>query len=66
MGKERRVLQHMHSSIKGKQPTPMSIEVGEIAVNNFANKEFLSIKNTDDKVVRISSDGQVVNWIEGK
>jgi len=66
MAKERRKLQHIHSSILDKQPTPSSIEVGEIAINNAENKEFLSIKNTNNKVVRISSDGQMIDWMEKK
>ena len=66
MAKDRKKLQHMHSSILDKQPTPASLEVGEIAVNNAADKEFLSIKNTNDKVVRFSSDGQIIEWIERK
>ena len=66
MSKERRKLQHIHSSIADKQPTPSSIEVGEIAINNFENKEFISIKNTNNKVVRFSSDGQMIDWVEKK
>lgn len=66
MAKDRKKLQHMHSSIPDKQPTPASLEVGEIAVNNAAEQEFLSVKNTDNKVVRFSSDGQIIEWIERK
>ena len=66
MAKDRKKLQHIHSSIADKQPTPQTLEVGEIAVNNSKDQEFLSIKNTDDKVVRFSSDGQIINWIERK
>ena len=64
--KDRRKLQHIHSSIADKQPTPQSLEVGEIAVNNSASKEFLSLKNSDDKVVRFSSDSTLIDWIENK
>ena len=64
--KDRKKLQHIHSSIADKQPTPQSLEVGEIAVNNSAKKEFLSIKNSDDKVVRFSSDSTIIDWIEKK
>ena len=66
MAKDRRKLLHMHSSINDKQPTPASLEVGEIAVNNAKDKEFLSIKNSNDKVVRFSSDGQIIDWMERK
>jgi hypothetical protein len=66
MAKDRKKLQHIHSSIPDKQPTPQTLEVGEIAVNNSKDQEFLSIKNTDDKVVRFSSDGQIIEWVERK
>lgn len=66
MAKDRRKLQHIHSSIPDRQPTPQTLEVGEIAVNNAAEKEFISLKNTDNKVVRISSDKQMITWMEKK
>ena len=66
MAKDRKKLQHIHSSIADKQPTPQSLEVGEIAVNNSAGKEFLSLKNSNDKVVRFSSDSTLIDWIENK
>ena len=66
MAKDRKKLQHIHSSILDKQPTAASLEVGEIAVNNAANQEFLSLKNSNDKVVRFSSDEQVVTIMEKK
>lgn len=66
MAKDRRKVQHIHSSVPDKQPTPATLEVGEIAVNNAKDKEFLSIKNSDNQVVRISSDEQLVTWMEKK
>ena len=66
MAKDRRKVQHIHSSVPDKQPTPATLEVGEIAVNNAKDKEFLSIKNTNDQVVRLSSDEQLVTWMEKK
>lgn len=66
MAKDRKKLQHIHSSIADKQPTPQTLEVGEIAVNNAANQEFLSIKNSDNKVKRFSSDEQIITWMEKK
>ena len=70
MAKDRRKLQHMHSSIPDKQPTYQSLEVGEIAVNNgvsgSTDLSFLSIKNANAKVVRFSSDGQIIEWMERK
>ena len=66
MANDRRKLQHIHSSIADRQPTPQTLEVGEIAVNNAANKEFLSLKNTNNKVIRFSSDEQLISWMEKK
>ena len=66
MAKDRKKLQHIHSSIADKQPTPQTLEVGEIAVNNAANQEFLSLKNSNNKVVRFSSDEQMITWMEKK
>ena len=62
----RKKLLHIHSSIADKQPTAASLEVGEIAVNNAANQEFLSIKNSNNVVKRFSSDEQIVAWMEKK
>ena len=66
MAKDRKKLLHIHSSIPDKQPTAASLEVGEIAVNNSKDQEFLSVKNSDNKVVRFSSDEQIVTIMEKK
>ena len=66
MAKDRKKLIHMHSSVLDKQPTAASLEVGEIAVNNAKDQEFLSLKNSDNKVVRFSSDEQIVTIMEKK
>ena len=66
MAKDRRKLQHIHSSIADRQPTPATLAVGEIAVNNADKKEFLSIKSSNDNVVRFSSDEQMITWMERK
>ena len=66
MAKDRKKVQHIHSSVPDKQPTPAALEVGEIAVNNAKDQEFLSIKNSEDKVVRFSSDEQIVTIMEKK
>ena len=66
MAKDRRKLLHIHSSVPDKQPTAASLEVGEIAVNNAKDQEFLSLKNSDNKVVRFSSDEQIVTIMEKK
>lgn len=66
MAKDRRKLINMHSSLSDKQPTPESLEAGEIAVNNYAGNEFLSTKNSNDEVVRFSADGTMIDWMEKK
>ena len=57
---------HVHSSVPNKQPLASVLEVGELAVNNAAGNEFISTKNTDDEVVRFSSDNKMVSIIEKK
>ena len=70
MAKDRKKLQHIHSSVVDKQPTPQTLEVGEIAVNNgvsgSTDRSFLSIKNANDKIVRFSTDEQMITWMEKK
>ena len=66
MAKDRKKLQHIHSSVPDKKPTPASLKIGELAVNNAANQEFISTKNSNDKVVRFSSDEQIITWTEKK
>ena len=66
MAKDRKKLLHIHSSVPDRQPIPATLEVGEIAVNNAENQEFLSVKNSNNKVVRFSSDEQLVTWMERK
>ena len=70
MAKDRKKLVHIHSKIMDKQPRPEALEVGEIAVNNgvsgSTDRSFLSIKNADNKVVRFSSDEQMIFWTEKK
>ena len=66
MAKDRNKLVHMHSSVSGKQPTPESLLVGELAINNSKGNEFISLKNSEDKVIRFSSDSSMINWIEKK
>ena len=66
MAKDRRKLIHIHSSLPDKQPTPNTLEPGELAVNNAAGEEFISFKNSDNKVVRISTDKTMIDWMEKK
>ena len=66
MAKDRKKLIHVHSSVANKQPIASVLEAGEIAVNNSAGNEFLSIKNSDSNIARFSSDSQMVGWMEKK
>ena len=66
MAKDRKKVQHIHSSVFDKQPTPATLELGEIGVNNNEKGAFLSVKNSKDEVVRFSEDKTVVDWMEYK
>ena len=66
MAKDRKKVQHIHSSVFDKQPTPESLELGELAVNANKNGSFISTKNTNNEVVRFSEDATIVDWMERK
>ena len=62
----RKKLVHIHSNVLNKMPKPADLNVGELAVNNNVDNEFISLKNTDEEVVRFSSDKQLVSWMNEK
>ena len=64
MAKDRKKLLHIHSSVFDKQPTPDTLEVGELGVNNASGNTFISTKNSADEVVRFSEDDTFINWME--
>ena len=66
MAREGKKMQHIHSNVPNKQPKANILEYGELAVNNAAGNEFISTKNSNDEVVRFSSDGKIVSVIEKK
>lgn len=66
MGKDRKKSVNIHSSVLDKQPTPATLEMGELAVNTAPNGVFISTKNSQNKVVRFSEDGTIINWMELK
>lgn len=66
MSKDRKKLLHIHSSVNDKQPTPATLELGELGVNNAKGNAFISTKNSDGEVVRFSEDDTIVNWMEMK
>ena len=66
MSKDRKKLLHIHSSVNDKQPTPATLELGELGVNNAKGNAFISTKNSDGEVVRFSEDETVIGWMEQK
>lgn len=66
MAKDRKKLIHIHSSVNDKQPTPATLEIGELGVNNAKGNAFISTKNNDGEVVRFSEDETIVGWMEKK
>ena len=66
MSKDRKKLLHIHSSVNDKQPTPSTLELGELGVNNAKGYAFISTKNSDGEVVRFSEDDTIINWMEMK
>ena len=66
MSKDRKKTIHIHSSVNDKQPTPATLEIGELGVNNAQGNAFISTKNSNDEVVRFSEDDTIVNWMEMK
>ena len=66
MAKDRKKLIHIHSNVEDRQPIAGALEYGELGINYSAGKEFISTKNSSDKVVRFSSDEQIVTIMEKK
>jgi hypothetical protein len=66
MSKDRKKLLHIHSSVNDKQPTPATLELGELGVNNAKGNAFISTKNSDGEVVRFSEDETIIGWMEQK
>lgn len=44
-------VKHKRSSVEGKVPTTDQLEAGEIAINNFAGNEFISILNSAGQII---------------
>lgn len=51
--------QHIASSVEDKTPTSGDLYTNEVGLNNFAGKEKLFIKNTNDEIASFSSDSQL-------
>ena len=66
MSKDRKKLLHIHSSVNDKQPTPATLELGELGVNNAEGNAFISTKNSNGEIVRFSEDETVIKWMEQK
>ena len=55
----RQELIHIHSSVEGKVPSASTIKTGEIAVNYNSKNPFLSFKDSENNVVKVSTD----DWV---
>lgn len=66
MSKDRKKVIHIHSNVNDKQPTPSTLELGELGVNNAKGNAFISTKNDNNEVVRFSEDETIINWMEKK
>jgi hypothetical protein len=53
--------QHYRSIAPDVEPSVTELREGEIAVNLYAGKERMFIKNTNDQIVKFISDGQIEN-----
>ena len=66
MSSTRKKTVNIHSSVENKQPLASALEYGEIAINYAKDKEFISFKNADDEVVRVSTDDILNKRMESK
>lgn len=66
MSTTRKKIVNIHSSVENKQPLASALEYGEIAINYAKGKEFISFKNTDDEIVRVSTDDILNKRMESK
>lgn len=66
MSSTRKKIVNIHSSVENKQPLASALEYGEIAINYAKDKEFISFKNADDEVVRVSTDDIINKRMESK
>ena len=49
---------HKHSSVADKLPRTDELDYGEIAINYASGKEFISLKNADNKIVKITPSSE--------
>lgn len=61
----KRHLVFAHTNEPEKEPDPQDILEGELAVNNAADNEFLSIVNTAGEIARFSSDSKLISQTTG-
>lgn len=66
MSTTRKKLVNIHSSVENKQPLASALEYGEIAINYAKDKEFISFKNVNNEVVRVSTDDILNKRMESK
>lgn len=49
---------HKHSSVVDKLPRTDELDYGEIAINYASGKEFISLKNADNQIVKITPSSE--------
>lgn len=66
MDNKRKKVLHINSNVQGKQPTSDMLEYGEIALNYNGNGGFISYKDSEQQVSRISDDKVMSSMMEYK
>jgi hypothetical protein len=66
MDNKRKKVLHINSSVQGKQPTSDMLEYGEIALNYNGKGGFISFKDSEQQVSRISDDKVMSSMMEYK
>jgi hypothetical protein len=66
MDNKRKKVLHINSNVQGKQPTSDMLEYGEIALNYNGKGGFISFKDSEQQVSRISDDKVMSSMMEYK
>lgn len=66
MDNKRKKVLHINSNVQGKQPTSDMLEYGEIALNYNGNGGFISFKDSEQQISRISDDKVMSSMMEYK
>lgn len=66
MDNKRKKVLHINSNVQGKQPTSDMLEYGEIALNYNGKGGFISFKDSEQQISRISDDKVMSSMMEYK